>query len=170
MPREEKEKDRKERLEREERDRKERSEREERDRKEKSEREERDRKERLEREEREYKLKKNERKSKGEESNFSCCDINAESAGGVDGFKPFCFDGVLVAGDEHSKGVVGDIIVGIVESLPIPGVDVLVGNDAAGNRVVPDPVPLFKNALTEKESMAESTCYYLKAGSANEEI
>ncbi|XP_064103297.1 uncharacterized protein LOC135213249 [Macrobrachium nipponense] len=223
------------------------------------------------------------KESKGEESNFSCCDINAESAGGVDGFKPFCFDGVLVAGDEHSKGVVvklmrdtgssqslvvrgavpgledcltndkvivrsiggltslprarvhldcgifkGDIIVGIVESLPIPGVDVLVGNDAAGNRVVPDPVvcdtplevspvqqledverdlflscvversrglrgivltesvpsiddqfnsvecgarsaveddkPLFKNALTEKESMAESTCYYLKAG------
>ncbi|XP_068225233.1 uncharacterized protein, partial [Palaemon carinicauda] len=34
----------------------------------------------------------------------------------------------------------GSIIVGIVESLPIPGVDVLVGNDVAGNLVVPDPV------------------------------
>ncbi|XP_068213177.1 uncharacterized protein [Palaemon carinicauda] len=139
--------------------------------------------------------RKNERKSKAEESNFSCCDINAESAGGVDGFKPFCFDGVLGTGDEHSEGVVvklmrdtgssqslvvrgavpgledcltndkvivrsiggltslprarvhldcgifkGNTIVGVVESLPIPGVDVLVGNDVAGNLVVPDPV------------------------------
>ncbi|XP_064088548.1 uncharacterized protein LOC135202962 [Macrobrachium nipponense] len=149
--------------------------------------------------------RKNERKSKGEESNFSC-DINAESAG-VDGFKPFCFDGVLVAGDEHSKDVVvklmrdtgssqslvvrgavpgledyltndkvivrsiggltslprarvhldcgifkGDIIVGIVESLPIPGVDVLVGNDVAGNRVVCD-TPLEVSPVQQLEDV-----------------
>ncbi|XP_068239972.1 uncharacterized protein [Palaemon carinicauda] len=51
----------------------------------------------------------------------------------------------------------GNIIVGIVESLPIPGVDVLVGKDVAGNCVVLDPVvcdtPLEVSSVQQLEDV-----------------
>ncbi|XP_066965514.1 uncharacterized protein [Macrobrachium rosenbergii] len=52
----------------------------------------------------------------------------------------------------------GNTVVGVVDSLPIPNIDFLLGNDIAGSRVIPDPVvvdtPLIENPVKELEENA----------------
>ncbi|XP_064093712.1 uncharacterized protein LOC135206254 [Macrobrachium nipponense] len=52
----------------------------------------------------------------------------------------------------------GNTVVGVVDSLPIPNIDFLLGNDIAGARVIPDPVvvdtPLIENPVKDLEEKA----------------
>ncbi|XP_068209250.1 uncharacterized protein [Palaemon carinicauda] len=52
----------------------------------------------------------------------------------------------------------GNTVVGVVDSLPIPNIDFLLGNYIAGSRVIPDPVvvdnPLIENPVKDLEEKA----------------
>ena len=54
----------------------------------------------------------------------------------------------------------GDTMVGVVDALPVPGVDFLVGNDIAGSRVVPNPIVVSAplSGKNEGESLAYPSC------------
>jgi len=57
----------------------------------------------------------------------------------------------------ESNLVKGDVIVGAVQSLPVSGVQMLLGNDLAGSRVVPDPVVTENpNTMDNSEDLQEN--------------